>query len=1660
MSPGAAIGAPGDVIENTATYTVDGGPTLATNTATLTVRTRPSQSVVEFLRIGRNGACVDTEVGPSRTVTAGSNSAQAQAQDSRGASEPVPPRTVGGVPVNIDAPVCLTPADEYTVGELIFVSVEDAGQNANPAVRDRATIIVTSANGDTITVMITETGPDTGRFVGFVPSRGGNVDTADGALTLADGVELTATYQDAFDTEEVSVDIASAQRSARVFDSVTGEPVDGAVVTLIDASTGAPAIVPGPLGTNDWPSQVTSGADIVGPDGIIPGVPGGFAFPFLDDGTYTLLIEPPEGFRAPSAITQADVAPGFRLGAGSFLASFTVMGGAIAFDVPLDPVTRLIVAKQTNVVTVRAGGLVSYDVTIRNAGGAPAILSVQDTLPAGFRFEAGTMRLDGEPVTADASGRSLDVAAGTLAAGDTARLSYTARVLGEADPGPAINRIFVADGSGAPISNTAEARVEVEEDRLLVRTQILGRVAADRCVPEDDWPRRISDGIGVPGVRLLMETGAYVVTDRDGLYSFADVSPRAHVVRLDETSLPDGYEVVACEENTRSAGDVRSRIVDAQGGMIWRADFSVRRTDGAATASDAFEANIDPFDIAVGHAPRDYDEFGTAWLDAQSHDIDFAYPAEGFVPDTASLDFGLVHPRGAEVDYFVNGKPVDFAHMAERKHSSDRKMSLSNFRGVSLRDGENRLSAVVRDAESKLELGRATRGVWFVREAARAEVLPEASSLIADGRSVPTIAIRLSDAGGRPVHTGRLVDVAVEPPHALLERIVAEEIMPIGTPQLSGGQASVGADGVLLVRLAPTTVSGLVEIAVPTVSGERRVTALLSPTEREWIVVGLADGILGDPTNAVGVQDMENPRLAAYAQGTVGDGWLVTAAIDTAKDDDEEAGELFRQVDPNDRYALYGDRSEQNFDAQSRFPVYLRAEKGGTKAVVGDFDTGLSETTLGRYDRRLTGGYATHRGDNMALTAFVAETDQVFRRDEIAADGTSGPYRVTGQDIVVHSEIVAVETRDLFRPDVVTGVRTLTRFVDYDLDYATGELLFTAPVNANQSLYDTNVIVVSYEAESGQGGEATAGGRATRTFGKARVGATLVHEGGLGGDSRDGTLASVDALVQLTDTTQLRAEFAVTNVAGADDATAILIEAEHASDRVVGKAWYTETEAGFGLGQQSTARLGARRYGAAAELSLGGANSHNELDGDDAIAVSGDTARYALRGQVSRQEELGGTGAVSVGEASIVQETGKLRLSAGLRATEEVRGDDERRSVMLTSALRRAYPEWDAAVTLSIDQPLGLNEGDAATLFPRRVSGQLEKRIGFANLTVGHERLDVNEERSANTTLAVTATPWAGATLKAGTDLLTADGGRRVGATFGADQQVPLTKHITASANLTRRVALGGDETLVPVGQVARDLPVSPLEGTAEFLSAAFGLAYRAEGAVASGRVEFRDSELGIRTTQVLGAAREVSERFSLAATARLSQTDVDGGADRRSNTVTFGAAWRPRGEGAIVLHRLDLDTTFIEDGISTEAIAATTAIAIEPTARLDVSAMHAVRYEGFDQSFTPGVDVSADALSQVAGIEARYDLDERFDIGLRGSVRYDHDGDTLSYSYGPSLGVSPAEGVWMSVGYNVSGFEAEGFDEAEHTDRGLYLAARVTFDEGTAKGLLNRLGR
>ena len=156
-------------------------------------------------------------------------------------------------------------------------------------------------------------------------------------------------------------------------------------------------------------------------------------------------------------------------------------------------------------------------------------------------------------------------------------------------------------------------------------------MAENACTPEGKSQQKVATGTGVKGVRLYMETGAYVVTDQDGLFHFEDVEARTHVVQIDETTIPDGYEPVQCEQNTRYAGSAISKFVDAQGGTVWRANFYLKNnnTEYGSTSNDRDGNDRDGNEV---NAPKEHLKFGKDWLNQQPSGLDWAYPAQGQHP--------------------------------------------------------------------------------------------------------------------------------------------------------------------------------------------------------------------------------------------------------------------------------------------------------------------------------------------------------------------------------------------------------------------------------------------------------------------------------------------------------------------------------------------------------------------------------------------------------------------------------------------------------------------------------------------------------------------------------------------------------------------------------------------------------------------------------------------------------------------------------------------------------------------------------------------------------------------------------------------------------------------------------------------------------------------
>ena len=70
----------------------------------------------------------------------------------------------------------------------------------------------------------------------------------------------------------------------------------------------------------------------------------------------------------------------------------------------------------------------------------------------------------------------------------------------------------------------------------------------------------------------------------------------------------------------------------------------------------------------------------------------------------------------------------------------------------------------------------------------------------------------------------------------------------------------------------------------------------------------------------------------------------------------------------------------------------------------------------------------------------------------------------------------------------------------------------------------------------------------------------------------------------------------------------------------------------------------------------------------------------------------------------------------------------------------------------------------------------------------------------------------------------------------------------------------------------------------------------------------------------------------------------------------------------------------------------------------------------------------------------------------MRGSLLHSWHGGQYQYSCGPSTGYNIFENAWVSVGYNIFGFEDKDFSSAAYTSQGPYVRFRMKFDQQSVK--------
>lgn len=335
--------------------------------------------------------------------------------------------------------------------------------------------------------------------------------------------------------------------------------------------------------------------------------------------------------------------------------------------------------------------------------------------------------------------------------------------------------------------------------------------------------------------------------------------------------------------------------------------------------------------------------------------------------------------------------------------------------------------------------------------------------------------------------------------------------------------------------------------------------------EEDWFYVALTDLTVGENNVSEGdpgtwQNDTQHynddvyvdGRAAFYVKGRIKGEYLLTASMDTGEQDiddvfssleDRDPRKLFRQIDPDQYYPIYGDDSVTVEDAATQGRFYVKLERGESYALWGNFRTQINGTDFARLSRGLYGlqgrwvsdGVTSFGERQTKVEGFAAQPETRSQHEEFRGTGGS-LYYLHRRDITKGSERVSIQIRDK-DTGIVLSNEELNATQDYNLDPFSGRILLNEPlasvaddvvsfVRADAQDGDPMYLVVRYEYSPAATDitDDAIGGRATHWVNdNIQVGVTAGHERQL---ELEQDIAAVDTTYRYSAGTYVRAEVA------------------------------------------------------------------------------------------------------------------------------------------------------------------------------------------------------------------------------------------------------------------------------------------------------------------------------------------------------------------------------------------------------------------------------------------------------------------------------------------------------------------------------------------------------
>ena len=1056
-------------------------------------------------------------------------------------------------------------------------------------------------------------------------------------------------------------------------------------------------------------------------------------------------------------------------------------------------------------------------------------------------------------------------------------------------------------------------------------------------------------------------------------------------------------------------------------------------------------------------------------IEGVTADADFLNLSNNQRVDSTKIRVQIKAPKGASTQLLVNNHPVDASLMGKEVAWDKEGISGFDYFAVPLQRGNNTLSIRATDSTGKVVSSKSIN-VYAPNQIADITTVNQSNTVEADGISEYQVVIRLNDTDHGQYAAPATVSLDTD-----IGTIVSNQ--PAHSKDQAGIQM-VAEGGELLVSVRAPTNPGKGNLVVKAGNLQKIIPIQFVPQLRPMIAAGIVEGAISfnnlgstiesvsnnngfeEELRSLSGNDSDNTstqgRAAFFLKGKVRGNMLLTMAYDSDKDKKDR---LFRDIDPDQYYPVYGDASAKGFDAQSSEKFYVRLDKGRSFVMYGDIKTHIDNEeglSLGQYDRTLTGAKAHYESDKAKITAYAAQTSSSQHVTETRGLGISGPYP-TGvkdfADILLNSETVEVLVRDRNNPGVIISRQALSRYSDYELDAVSHAIYLRSPIASTDIDGNPIYLRVTVEAE-GVGEDYTILG-ATGNYQlseRVNVGASYAQSDD---PTNNEKLAGVNSVVKFNDRLKLVAEVAHYESDKINDSLASAINVQSLNSETSGdaarieltykdnardaKLFYTQADQGF---TPATSPATAGRT----ETGLNLTNRINDKTSLKAEAIqtkddTNDTKRQGAMVSIERKltdiltGELGlryyekDAKAASTNYQEVVN-TDAFNQSMRPSVTNN---DSHYQGTTLRGKLTanlakinksKVFVEYEQDVSDASRNAWSV--GGETSLWNK---GRLYARHELASTLIGDYGLDGNDEHQS-TIIGVDANYMKDGQVFSEYRIKDGISARESEAAIGLRNKWKVQDGVYVNTSFEHLESIEGENN-----------------NTAT--AATIGMDYLASDKYKlTGRVEKR---WGTQTDTLLtsfGYANKINDDITLLAKNIYTlQEDNTQNKDRTIDRFQLGVAYRDYDSNisdhlAKIEYRYDNNGLDADSPYKKETYIASLHSNYHPVRRLTLSGHYAGKYNELTMD-----GITSDSTTQLVSGRAMYDINERWDAGIQAGTMWS-DNNSSNYLLGAEVGYTPMTNLWISAGYNFMGYHDDDIASGSDNQQGAYLRLRFKFDE------------